>query len=233
MMRAATPGQFGTALRWLHVPAWVIILALVGFVLLRLRAGRLWLAWTVCVLRTCSLLLDFLVGQNLNYLEVARLRHIPFFGESVSVAEGVLNPWMLVGQLSLVLWVVFVVDAAITVWRRGDRRQALVVGASIVFFTLAATVQSVLVLWEIVHFPITVSLFYMGIVAAMGYEMSVEARRATELSDELHQSEEWINLATDSAGVGIWAWDFTSNIIWATEKARTLYGFFIGRTDTL
>ena len=55
--------------------------------------------------------------------------------------------------------------------------------------------------------------------------MSVEARRATELSDELHQSQEWINLATDSAGVGIWAWDFTTNIMWATEKARTLYGF--------
>jgi two-component system, LuxR family, sensor kinase FixL len=225
MMRAETPGQFGTALRWLHVPAWVIIVALVGFVLLYLRAGHPWLAWTICVLRTCSLLLDFLVGQNLNYLEVTRLRHIPFFGESVSVAEGVLNPWMLVGQLSLVLWVVFVVDAAITVWRRGDRRQALVVGAGIVFFTLAATAQSVLVLWEIVHFPITASLFYMGIVAAMGYEMSIEARRAADLSDELRQSQEWINLATDSAGVGIWAWDFKSSIIWATEKARTLYGF--------
>ena len=92
MMLAATPRQFGTALRWLHVPAWAIILALVGFVLLRLRAGRLWLAWSICILRTCSLLLDFLVGQNLNYLEVVRLRHIPFFGESVSVAEGVLIP---------------------------------------------------------------------------------------------------------------------------------------------
>jgi PAS domain S-box-containing protein len=225
MMRAETPGQFGTALRWLHVPGWVIILALVGFVLLRLRAGRPWLAWTVCVLRTCSLLLDFLVGQNLNYLEVTRLRHVPLFGEFVSVAEGVLNPWMLVGQLSLVLWVVFVVDAAITVWRRGDRRQALVVGVSVGFFALATAVQSVLVLWEIVHFPITVSLFYMGIVVAIGYELSIEARQATDLSDKLHQSEEWINLAADSAGVGIWAWDFKSGIIWATEKARTLYGF--------
>ena len=34
--------------------------------------------------------------------------------------------------------VMFVVDATVAVWRRGDRRQALVIGGSIVFFALAA-----------------------------------------------------------------------------------------------
>ena len=133
MMRAETPAQFGTALRWLHVPAWALLVALVGFVRLYLRAGRPWLAWSFVGLRTLSLLLDFLVGQNLNYREITRLRHIPFFGESVSVAEGVANPCMLVGQLSLLLLVLFVADATVTVWRRGDRRQALAVGASILW----------------------------------------------------------------------------------------------------
>jgi two-component system sensor kinase FixL len=107
MMRAETPAQFATALRWLHVPTWVIILSLVGFVRLYLRAGRPWLAWTVCVLRTLSVLLNFLVGQNLNYLDVAQLQHIHFLGESVSIAKGTANPWMLVGQLSLVFWLIF------------------------------------------------------------------------------------------------------------------------------
>jgi hypothetical protein len=46
MMRAETPAQFATALRWLHVPGWVVIVSLVGFVRLRLRAGRPWLGWT-------------------------------------------------------------------------------------------------------------------------------------------------------------------------------------------
>jgi two-component system, LuxR family, sensor kinase FixL len=95
MMRAQTPEEFATALRWLHVPVWVIILALVGFVRLHLRAGRPWLGWTICVLRTFSLALNFLVGQNLNYREIIRLRHIRFLSESVSVAEGMSNPWML------------------------------------------------------------------------------------------------------------------------------------------
>lgn len=138
MMRAETPQQFATTLRWLHVPVWAVTLSLVGFVRLYLRAGRPWLAWTACGLRTIALLLNFLVGQNLNYREVTALRHIPFLGESVSIGVGVSNPLMLVGQLSLLFMLIFTADAAITVWRRGDRRRALLTGGSIVFFSLAA-----------------------------------------------------------------------------------------------
>lgn len=150
MMRAETPAQFATALRWLHVPVWVLILSFVGFVRLHLRAGRPWLAWTICALRTLALLLNFLVGQNLNYREVTSLRHIPFLGESVSSGVGVWNPCVLVGQLGLLLLLVFVADAAITVWRRGDRRQALAACGSFLFFALAALVDSVLVFQQIV-----------------------------------------------------------------------------------
>ncbi|MBI5632815.1 MAG: PAS domain S-box protein [Nitrospirae bacterium] len=225
MMRAETPEQFATALRWLHVPVLAIIVALVGFVLIYLRAGRHWLAWAVCVLRTCSLLLNFLVGQNLNYREVTGLRHIPFFGESVSVAEGVANPWMLVGQLSLVLFVVFVADATITVWRRGDRRLALVNGGSIVFFVLAGTVQALLVLWEIVHWPLTASFFFMAIVAVMAYEISGEAQRAAQLADDLRESETRLTLAADSVGAILWDLDMDSGCIRITDKAREFFGF--------
>ena len=54
MMRARTPGEFGLALRWAHAPTWVIVVSLVAFVRLYLRAGRSWLAWTVCGLRTST-----------------------------------------------------------------------------------------------------------------------------------------------------------------------------------
>src|SRR6266480_1202695 len=47
MMRAETPEQFGMAMRWIHVPAWVIVSSLLGFVSLYLRAGRRWLAWVI------------------------------------------------------------------------------------------------------------------------------------------------------------------------------------------
>jgi two-component system sensor kinase FixL len=225
MMRAKTPLEFGMAARWAHVPAWVLIVSLVGFVRLSLRAGRLWLAWVVCGLRTLSLILNFVFIPNLNYAEITSLRHVSFLGETVVVADGVPNPWMLIGQLSLLLLVIFVADAAITVWQRGDRRRALSLGGSIVFFAVAGTGQVILTLWGIIHAPITASLFFMGIVAAMAYELSEDVFRAARLSDDLRDSEERMSLAAEAANLGMWVWDALGDKIWMTEKGRALFGF--------
>ena len=132
---------------------------------------------------------------------------------------------MLVGQLSLLLFVVFVADAAITVWRRGDRRQALATGGSILFFALAAIVESVLVLWQIVDWPLTASFSFLGIVVAMGYEMSRETLRAAQLSDDLRESEERMTLAAEAAGFGVWMWSIARNQVWGSERWLRLFGF--------
>ena len=232
MMRAETAAEFGTAARWAQVAVWVVILSLTGFVLLYLHAGRRWLAWTICALRTFSLALNFLVGQNLNYLEITRLLHIRFLGESVAVAEGVPNPSMLVGQLSLVLLMVFIADAAISVWRRGERRLALVTGGSIFLCFLGATVQAALVFWGSVHWPLTPSLFFMAIVLAMSYEMSLDVFRAAQLTARLQKSEaalrqsEWrYDQAAEAAVIGAWEWNIARNEIWITDRGRALLGY--------
>ena len=225
MMRAETPVTFGTALRWGHAPIWVMFVSLVGFVRLYLRAGRLWLAWAACGLRTLSLILNFVFAPNLNYREITALRHVSFLGDTVVVAEGVPSPWMLIGQLSLLLLVIFVADAAVTIWLRGDRRQALSVGGSIVFFVMAGTVQAILIFWGIVHTPITASLFFMAVVAAMGYELSQDVFRASRLSDDLRDSEERMSLAAEAANLGMWVWDAERDEVWMTDKGRALLGF--------
>lgn len=224
MMRAQTPEEFGAAVRWMHVPVWVMILSLVGFVRVYLRAGRPWLAWTVSGVRTLSLAVNFIVTPNLNYREITGLRHVWFLGESVAVAEGVPSSWMLVGQASLVLLVVFVVDAAIAVWRRGHRRQAMLIGFSMVFFVLAATGQAILTLWGIVHVPLTPSLFFMGIVAGMAYELSDDLLRAAKLSHDLSESEQRMKLAADAAGLGLWVWEIPRDEICISNPGRALFG---------
>lgn len=236
MMGAQTPTEFGTAVRWAQVPVWVEVLSLTGFVLLYLRAGRPWVAWTICALRTFSLVLNFLVGQNLNYLEITDLLHIRFLGESVAVAEGVANPSMLVGQSSLVLLIAFVADAAISVWRRGERRLALVTGGTILLCILGATLQAVLVFWGIIHWPLTPSLFFVGIVVAMSYDMSREVFNAAQLAAELARSEtalrqsEWrFDQAAEAASIGTWEWNVARNEIWTTDRARSLIGFAPGQ----
>ena len=79
---------------------------------------------------------------------------------------------MLVGQLSVVSLAIFVGDASVTAWRRGERRKALMVGGSVVLFLLVGGTESALVFWGKIHAPLTVSLPFMGMVIAMGYELS-------------------------------------------------------------
>ena len=232
LMQAETPEQFGTEARWIHVPAWVIVASLVAFVRLYLRAGRRWLAWAVIGVRTLSLILNFIFSPNLNYWQITPLRHISFLGESVSVPTGVPNPWMLIAQFSLLLLVIFVIDATITVWRRGDRRQALVVGGSIVFFAVMSSAQATAVTWGIIPMPLTVSLFFQGLVAVMACELSYDLIRTAALSRQLQASEaglrefeERVTLAADAAQLGVWEFDTNTGRIWVSDKVRQLFQF--------
>ncbi|MGO9614159.1 MAG: PAS domain-containing protein [Dissulfurispiraceae bacterium] len=227
IMRAKTAGEFGMILRWGHVPFWVLLISLVGFTLIYMRAGRLWLAWTICGFRTLSLILNFVFTPNINYREITALRHVRLLGESVSVVEGIPNPWMLVGQTSLLLFLVFLVDVTITMRRRRERPSLLILSSSMAFFIAASMGQFVLAFWGISPALLTPSLFFLGVVAVMGSELTRDTLRVAQLSDELYKKEEWLDLAADSAGVGLWLWDFKTNVIWATERARLLYGFLL------
>ena len=224
MMHAQTVRQYEVLVRWIHVPTWVLIVSLVGFVRLYLRAGRRWLAWTICALRTLVLILNFIFTPNLNYRQITGLRQFPFGGDIISVPVGVANPWSLLSQVSLVLLLIFFVDATITVWRRGDRERALVVGGSMIFGAILAW-HIPLVIWGVIHVPFFLCFAYSGIVAAMAYELSNDMARAAQLARELEASEKRLNLAADSAGLGLWEWDLNKDEIWVSPTRRAQLGF--------
>ena len=232
-MRAETTAQYGAILRWAHLPVWMLIVSVVWFVRLYLRAGRPWLAWSVCGVRTLALMLNFLFTPNLNYREITSLRHLSWWGgETVSAPVGVTNPWTLVGQLSVVLLLIFFADATITAWRRGDRRRALVVGGSAIFFVAFALGESALVIWGAIQSPFFISFPYLGMIAAMGYELSYDFLRAAQLAQRfqaseaaLLESEARINLVTNAANLGLWLWNIRDDELWATAKWRRLFGF--------
>ena len=232
-MRAETAAQYGAVLRWGHLPVWALIVSVVWFVRLHLRAGRPWLAWSICGLRTLALILNFVFTPNLNFRQITGLRHLSWWGgETVSAPVGVTNPWTLVGQLSLLLLLIFLVDATITVWRRGDRRRALIVGGSAISFITLALGQSALVIWGVIESPFFVSFPYLGIIAAMGYELSYDLLRAVQLARQfeaseaaLHESEARMSLAAEAANLVPWTWDILRDEMWMTERGRELFGF--------
>jgi two-component system, LuxR family, sensor kinase FixL len=226
LMHADSPARFASAIRWAQFSFCVIILSLAGFVRLYLRAGRTWLLWIVIVLRAPSLLLNLFTGQNHNLREIVSFRPSTFLGQVISVpAHIVPNMSMIVGQLSSLALVIFVLDAAHTVWRRGDRRLATAVAGTIALFVLGAAGQLGLVYWGVIQPPATPSLFYLAIIVAMAYELGGETLRAGQLARDLNASEQKMALAAHAANLGFWSREFTRNEIWVTDRWRSMLGF--------
>jgi PAS domain S-box-containing protein len=218
LIHAETPEAYGAILRWRQLPVWTLVLSLVGFTRLYLRAGWPWLAWSVCGLRTLVLVLNFVFTPNLHYREITTLRQLAWGGEMASVPLGTPNPWSLISEVTLLLLLTFFVDASITAWRRGERKRALMVGGSIVFFGTIVAAQVALVVWGVMRVPFFSCFAYLGIVAALGYELSHDMIPAARLARELELSEKRLTLTADLAGVGLWDWDLNKNEIWVTPN---------------
>ena len=137
---------------------------------------------------------------------------------------GVPNPWGLIGSFSLLLLLIFCVDATLTVWRRGDRRRAFVIGGSMIFGTILAW-HVPLVIWGVIEVPFFLGFTYTAVVGAMGYELSKEMAQAARLASELELSDKRLNLAADSADLGLWEWDLNKHEIWVSPKRRAQLGF--------
>ena len=59
-------------------------------------------------------------------------------------------------------------------------------------------------------------------LVAQVFANALARRRADEA---LRDSEARLSLAADSAGAGMWTLDFGAGVFWATERARTLFGY--------
>ena len=227
MMRAETVAQFAVLHRWAHVSFFVLLVSLVGFVVFYFRSARLWLAWTVIGLRVLVLILNFISGTSFNFRQIIRLLPFEFLGETVSVPEGVQNPWARLGEGSGLLLLIFVVDAAIRLWRKGTpdgRRRALVVGGSVMVCQSSSVVNGLLIHTGVVHAPYFISLFFVLIVVAMGYELSRDVIHAAQMAEELRENAESMSLAAGAAQLALWRWDIARDDIWVSPNGRALYG---------
>jgi PAS domain S-box-containing protein len=133
------------------------------------------------------------------------------------------------------LILLFVIDASLTLWRRGtaeSRRRAAVVGGSVTLFIVLAAGLSALIHARVLHAPYVISLPFLGVVLAMGFELSYDIIRAAQTARQLRTSEAALresdvrmSLAAGAANLGLWVWDVERDDIWITEKGRELFGF--------
>jgi PAS domain S-box-containing protein len=223
MLHCDSVAQYTALIRWIHLPLWMLILSFVAFVRLYLRAGRRWLAWSIYGVRTVVLIVNFILTPNINFRAITSIRHFSWWGQVVSAPIGVANPWNVLSTVSLLLLLIFSIDATITVWRRGSHRRALVVGGSMIFATIVAW-HVPLVIWGLIDVPFFLSFAYLGIVLAMGSELSDDMFQAAQLARKLERSEQRLNLAADSANFGVWEWDVNKDEVSVTPSRRELLG---------
>jgi PAS domain S-box-containing protein len=236
LMRAQTPEGYGSAIQWMHVALFSLVTSIVLFVRNFLAAGSWGLAGaTIATRAAASLVVNFVRDPNLNFVEIRGLRRVPFLGESVAVADGVVSAWTRLGEASSILFLLFLASATAAAWRRGDRRRALAVGGSAIFCVVAGAGVTALVHAGVFAWPYLISIPYFGIVVAMSYELTSDVLRASELSRRLVESEETlrernsrIRLAAVAANLGYWAWDLASGEVWLNQRGRQMLGFSPG-----
>ncbi len=228
LLHAPTPSAYGEILRWMHVPAALMVISAVWFLHIYLRAGRRSLAWIITGLRLLVLLPNFLFYPNATFAEISEIHHVVFLGETFSIPVGEMNPWRVVTKVGGLLFMWFVIEAGVTAWKRGDRRRAMTVCGTILLTAVFSSISSDLMSSGVL--PGTfISLCFLLFVVVMAHELSLDLSRASKLSAELEESRQRMELACRAAKLEMWEWDVLNDEIWVTRATDRLMGFDVSK----
>lgn len=223
LLGAESLARYQSLMLWSFAPIWLMVLALSGFSWAYLGArGRL--AAATAVLMTVVMLVHFLLpGFAIRHaVELQQVR--TFGGVDITLARMESGP-LTVSEVAVVLLLLgCVLDGARATWRRGETRRAVLVGGSIVFALAASRGYALLVECGRVHTPFFFLFPYLVLLTAMGRELSLDIHRASQLAEQLWESEQRIQLAARAASLGFWVWDLGRDDIWADAGARALFG---------
>jgi len=226
-MTARDPEVYGRYMRWSHLFSFLIIAGAVIFMRLYLKAGRWWLAGAIIGLRFVAMLMNFWVfDTNINYTEIRSLEFVTLLGQEVAIAgDADINRWMWMAQATFPLWFLFTVDATHTSWRRAEQveHRGLLVGCGMALVILLGTSQAVLALNGWIKMPMAPSIAFGLMTLAMGYELSRDVLRASQLATSLWASEQRLNLAAAAGSVVLWEWRAGQDSIWASSSGHDFF----------
>ena len=192
MANAGTPDQFGALLQAAHIPITMLVIAIPWFVLVMFRAGRPWLAVLANVLWGTAAAINFTLPHSRLYREITHLERVPLLGGAeFTWVSGTTHPAAYLGYLGVFATLVFVVDAAISLWRRDERRRAIIVGACLGTSLAIGLFHSILVESGALRSPYLVSLGFLIIMVAMASELirAASSAPALERKVQVQQAE--------------------------------------------
>src|SRR6266567_1370999 len=129
MLKATTVEGYATALRVSFGPLVLLAIAMAWYVRSYFGTGRRSLAAAVTVVWALLLIIDAFSPFSPVFSEISGLRITPTpWGEPFALAKGIINPLNLFITIADLTFLIFVVDASIAFWRRGERRRAVFFG---------------------------------------------------------------------------------------------------------
>ena len=184
------------ALKFQTLAVFVMLVSLVWFIHLYFGTGRKWLLWLISILWVSSIIVNFIAPYSVVYSEIIELyqSRMPW-GELYTNAIGVDHPLRFISDIPTVLIVIFIIEASIRLWKKGEKRRAGWIGGASLFFILLAGIHTPLVDAGIIHSPYIISFSFLAIILAMSLEISYSVYEAANLSKEVIANEQrWKSL---------------------------------------
>lgn len=175
-------------LRQLHLALFITVLSLVAFIRIYLNAGSRWLIVTIGLMWSCTLIADIVSTGSFIRTQITDLYRLEtVWGESYSIAVGLVTPWKYLTDVASVLVFVFLAQATLTARRNGLRGRAVIVGGSSIAFILIAGILVPLQDAGIVTVPLITSAAFLTIVVALASQLINDAFNANESMLEVEQ----------------------------------------------
>jgi PAS domain S-box-containing protein len=212
MLKATTVEGYATALRASFVPLILLVISMPWYIRSYFGTGRRSLAAAITVVWAVVLIIDAFSPFSPVFSEISGLRITSTpWGEPFALAKGVIHPLNLVISVGDLIFLVFVVDASATFWRRGERRRAMLFSIGIVGGSLVAAIVARMIDFGVLQMPYVTTFIYIGVIVVFGYPLTLDvvrtaqlARQLQESEAELRESEERFRIVADSAPVLIW-----------------------------
>jgi PAS domain S-box-containing protein len=228
LMRTGSPEVYLETVRLGHLVFGIVVSASLLFLHCLFETGNRWLLVVAIGLRTAAVVANYSTGPSLHFLSIGSLDQISFLGERVSiVGEAIENPWVRLGQVAAIAQIVYVADASLRLWRRGnavDRHRAFWIGGSTVALFLLAMVIAGLISAGALRAPMLVSFPFFGMVLAISYNMSRDLQRTALLAKELEASQRRLALAGSAGRLAFWEWNLKQDSIWISEDGWSVFG---------
>lgn len=189
--RTSSPEEMAIYIRWMHVPITGLVLSFLY--LLHDWSGHTppQIAIAAGVLRVLALVINFIVGENLNFLSISDIEKSTWWGVSVSNPIGIANPWVIVAQISNALVLIYIGQTMFYALRKRKQnlKEVMTIGSSWFLMATIMIASSLLMTLDLSDPPLIAAPGFAIVIVTIIYFRMNDLIRSHRIEMELRESE--------------------------------------------